>query len=147
SLWWRYRKAQRDRRFDRRYNVQTAGTLTPRSFGVARNDRLLSVRYLSCEPEEFERGLGALPARHEDFTFVDLRSGKGKALFPAAAYPFRRIVGVELSPRLHRIAERNVASFRSDTQRCHAFELQCKSVLDFEVPLEPLVFFLYNPFL
>src|SRR5262245_6350419 len=104
ALWWRYRKAQRDRRFDRRYNVLTAGTRRPRAFGVARSDRLLSVRYLGCEAEEFERGLRALPARHEDLTFVDLGSGKGKALFLAAAYPFRRIVGVELSPRLHRIA-------------------------------------------
>src|SRR5262245_25199620 len=87
EILWRYRKAQRDRRFDRAHHVETAGILTPRAFGVARSERLNSVRYLSCEPEEFERCLSALPIRHQDFTFVDLGSGKGKALFLAAAYP------------------------------------------------------------
>src|SRR6266487_940212 len=34
------------------------------------------------------------------FTFVDLGSGKGRALLIASMYPFARIVGVEVQPEL-----------------------------------------------
>lgn len=147
ELWWNFLKSRRDRRFDRDHNVETAGTLLPSAFGVPREARRLSVRYLSSEPDEFERALAQVPCAHRDCVFVDLGSGKGKVLMLASAYPFRRIVGVELSPRLHRVAERNLARFRSDRQQCRQFELVCADVLAYEFPDEPLVVYLYNPFL
>jgi SAM-dependent methyltransferase len=147
ELWWSFWKSRRDRQFDRRHNIDTAGTLLPSAFGVPKAAHRLSVRYLSSEPEEFERGILRLPQTFEDFTFIDLGSGKGKVLFMASAYPFRRIVGVELSPKLHRVAELNVGKYRSSAQRCHRIELVCANALEYEFPEEPIVVYLYNPFL
>ena len=53
-----------------------------------------------------------------DFIFIDLGSGKGRALLMASDYPFRRIVGVELLPQLHRAAQDNLTKYRSETQQC-----------------------------
>lgn len=45
--------------------------------------------------------LDRLPLDFEEYTFIDLGSGKGRALLIASEYPFRAVVGVELSPKLH----------------------------------------------
>lgn len=146
ELLWQHRKSKRDRAFDAVHNVNTAGVLLPGKFGVAREDRRGSVMYISVEPEEFHRALSALDIDHSRFVFVDFGSGKGKALLLASSYPFAKIVGVELSPVLHAVAEQNVRSFRSVAQRCSAFELHNVNALQFELPAAPLVLFLYNPF-
>ena len=44
--------------------------------------------------------------------FIDIGAGKGRILCLAAAYPFRRIVGVELVPSLVADCRANVASFQ-----------------------------------
>jgi hypothetical protein len=81
-----------------------------------------------------------------DFTFVDLGSGKGRTLLMASDYPFRRIIGVELLPSLHQIAQENVRQYKSASQKCFALESICADATDFPLPEEPLVIFLFNPF-
>ena len=49
------------------------------------------------------------------FTFVDLGSGKGRTLLMASDYPFRRIIGVELLPSLHQIAQENLRQYKSES--------------------------------
>ena len=68
----------------------------------------------------------------EQLVFVDLGSGKGRTLLLASEYPFRRIVGVELSPKLHRIAKTNVEKFRSEEQRCRTFALHCMDAVRYD---------------
>lgn len=82
----------------------------------------------------------------QDFTFIDLGSGKGRALLMAADYPFRRIVGVECIPELHHAAQRNLAGYSSERQRCRQIDLLCMDARDFEFPPGPLVVYLFNPF-
>ena len=81
-----------------------------------------------------------------DFTFIDLGSGKGRVLLMAADYPFKRIVGVEFMPELHRAAQKNIAGYSNDRQRCRLIESVCMDARDFEFPPEPLVAYLFNPF-
>jgi len=45
--------------------------------------------------------------------FVDFGAGKGRALLMAAQYPFKRVVGIEISEALCREARRNVARWRA----------------------------------
>ena len=63
----------------------------------------------------------------------------------ASEYPFRRIVGVELLPELHQIAQENLARYKSESQKCFALEAVCGDAIDFAFPVEPLVIFLFNP--
>lgn len=108
-----------DADYDWDYRVNTT------SGAVGWRDRLLGMFHSPYQPTEkalFHEMVDAL-AHHADldfaeFTFVDLGSGKGRALLMASDYPFRRIVGVELLPALHQIAELNLAQYRSDSQKC-----------------------------
>jgi tRNA1(Val) A37 N6-methylase TrmN6 len=82
----------------------------------------------------------------KDFTFIDLGSGKGRALLMAADYPFRRILGVELLPSLNQIAQQNLAQYHSESQKCFAIESVCADATAFALPEAALVIYLFNPF-
>jgi hypothetical protein len=123
------------------------------SGAVAWRDRLLGVfhsPYQPTDPALFHEMMAALEehARIEfaNFTFIDLGSGKGRALLLASDYPFHRIVGVELLPALHAIAQENLAQYKQESQRCFALESICADAAVFPLPDGPLVIYIFNPF-
>lgn len=77
--------------------------------------------------------------------FVDFGSGKGRMVFMAALYPFKRVVGIELATDLHRIAEANIAKNRQRL-RCHDVQLVNQDVLTFEIPHDMTFAYFFNPF-
>src|SRR6266568_2759489 len=151
----RLRQRYGDADYDWDYRVNTT------SGAVEWRDRLLGMfhsAYQPTEPAAFHEMLDTLQRTFQqtrnpdhttlnfrDFTFVDLGSGKGRTLLMAADYPFRRVVGVELLPDLHRIAEENIRKYKGDSQKCFAIESQCGDARDFVFPPEPLVLYLFNP--
>ena len=78
--------------------------------------------------------------------FVDLGSGKGRAVLLAAMRGFREVVGVELSPVLHGIAEQNVATVRESGHLLAPVRLVLGDAADAELPAGPVVVYLYHPF-
>ncbi len=88
----------------------------------------------------------AVQAGLQDFTFIDLGCGKGRVLLMACDYPFKRIIGVELIPELHRAAQKNIDGYSSDRQQCRQIHPICMDARDFEFPKGPLVVYLFNPF-
>ena len=123
------------------------------SGGVGWRERLLGALHSPYQPTEatlfhamladwIERS-GADPRQ---FVFCDLGSGKGRTLMMAADYPFRGIVGVELLPALHVIAEENIRAYKNDRQNCFALEAVCADATTFALPEAPLLLYLFNPF-
>ena len=107
--------------------------------------------YYASDPwlfAEIMQALGSplLKIRFEEFTFIDLGSGKGRALLMAAEYPFRRIIGVELMPGLHQACVENIEATRQARPETPPIEALCMDARDFQFPLEPLVVYLFNPF-
>jgi SAM-dependent methyltransferase len=86
----------------------------------------------------------------EEFTFVDLGSGKGRVLLMAAQYGFKRIIGVEFMPEWHRVAQENVRKFTSaavaGSRPLPPIESTCMDARDFDFPPGRLVVYLFNPF-
>ena len=80
-----------------------------------------------------------------EFTFIDIGSGKGRALLMASQYPFRRILGIELLPELHRVAKENIGKYESDSQRCFVIDSVLGDGGEFAFPAEPTVLYLFNP--
>ena len=138
------RKRQRygDAEFDWQYRVNTT------SGGVgwrARLIGLLNSAYQPMEQELFSEMLNALGIDYSEFTFIDIGSGKGRALLMASAYPFRRILGIELLPELNEIAEDNLLRFASSEQRCKRVEAISADATTFQFPDDPLVVYLFHP--
>jgi SAM-dependent methyltransferase len=106
---------------------------------------LFNSPYQPTEPALFREMLGHLIIDFREFTFIDIGSGKGRALLMASEFPFRRIVGVELLPELHAIAQANISQYRSDSQQCFVLESVCGDATQFVVPAEPVVLYLFHP--
>jgi hypothetical protein len=103
--------------------------------------------YIPARPASARAALQALPVREpRDYTLIDIGSGKGRVLFVAAEYPFRRIVGVESVRELHAAAERNIQRYRYHARRCPWIEAVHARAQDYAWPADPLVLFFFNPF-
>jgi len=106
---------------------------------------LFQSAYQPTEPAVFREMMASLPIEFDKFTFIDLGSGKGRALLMASEHPFRKIVGVELIAELNRAAEENIRAYSSATRRCAHVESILADAREFELPEEPLVLYLFNP--
>jgi SAM-dependent methyltransferase len=137
-----------NRRFDQRYNVETAGNIPNTYLNVVGPNREHGHFFLSSPITTCRAMLRSLPAGEDyrDFAFVDLGSGKGRALLIAAAeYDFRRVIGVEYATALHEAAVRNIETY-SGPRRCGAIEAMCADATMFHFPEDPLVVYLLSPF-
>ena len=90
--------------------------------------------------------LKSLPVRHEDYSFIDYGSGKGRVLLLASEYPFKRIVGVEASRQLHNVALTNFKAWSNPHQRGFHLESQCMDARELALPDGPLILFFFTPF-
>ena len=84
------------------------------------------------------------PVGPED-VFLDLGAGLGRVLVQASQLPFRRVIGVELSPELTAAARLNLARSK-EHHRCGEVEVVLADASTYEVPDDVTVVFLYNPF-
>lgn len=101
-------------------------------------------RYAPCRWTTLRKILPRAEVGADD-VFVDFGSGKGRALLQAASYPFRRVVGVEISADLNVVARANIAS-RRHRLVCRDIEIIDCDVLKYTIPDDLTVAFLYNPF-
>lgn len=106
---------------------------------------LLSSPYQPIPPDEFRELMSALSIDFSQFTFIDVGSGKGRALLLAAEYGFRRIIGIEWLPDLDDIARANVERLQQREVLTVRIELVCMDAAEFVFPAQPTLIFLFNP--
>lgn len=87
-----------------------------------------------------------LQIKHQEFTFVDFGSGKGRALLLASEYPFKQVIGVEFSPELNEVAQRNIQTYKSSTQKCKNLTSVCMDAANLTLPSDNLLLYMSNPF-
>jgi SAM-dependent methyltransferase len=138
-------KAQADADFDRSANADTGGVQHLPGLTIASPNAVHGSSHIAVSPQEFA---SSLTVAEQDFpppdqtSFVDLGSGKGRALLMAADRGYARVIGVEFAGELDAIARRNVAG-RADRDR---FTLIHGDAADFDLPAGPVLLFLYHPF-
>jgi predicted RNA methylase len=89
----------------------------------------------------------ALPVQSvsRDDVFIDIGSGKGRAVLVAAVdYRFGRVIGVELTQELHETAERNMAAAAGKI-RAGKVELVRSDVREYQIPDDVTVVYMNNP--
>jgi SAM-dependent methyltransferase len=94
--------------FDRQYGTDTSGVVPVQM--ITSDKALLSKinPYGASQPSIIRHAITAL-GKTEEYNFVDLGCGKGRAIIVASEFPFRSISGIELSSDLAKIARRNIA--------------------------------------
>src|SRR5947209_2929304 len=103
--WKRPRNQQYVHPFDRQYGVDTSGLISSVLLASGHENDLYGTAYYGIPPSRFRYVLNKwatwppeLPV--EEYTFIDIGCGKGRAVLLATELPFREVIGVELSPAL-----------------------------------------------
>jgi SAM-dependent methyltransferase len=135
-----------DRWTDRRLGIDTAGMHSPAELSLKDENAAHAVEYFATPTWIFQRLVNSLPIDPWHFVFVDYGCGKGRALALAAERPFLRVEGVELSEDLHRVAESNIAKARRSGALRAPVVVHHRDATEYELPREPLVIYLFNPF-
>jgi Histone methylation protein DOT1 len=136
----------RCRIFDWQHRVHTCGNANLSDLTLVGNNTDHAVHYHPAHPKFLFEVFSSLKINYPAYTFVDLGSGKGRALLLASEFPFSEILGVELATELHQIASQNIQRYRSKTQKCENIQSLNLDAAEFEIPLTPLVLYLFNPF-
>jgi predicted RNA methylase len=91
---------------------------------------------------EIMRALDINPHVH---VFLDFGAGLGRAMILIAMYPFRRVLGVEISRELSEIAEKNIARCKRKL-RCQELEIVTCDATAYSIPPEVTIVYFNNPF-
>jgi SAM-dependent methyltransferase len=140
-------RALEDGWFDWRLGFDTSGdpAVRPRSDVVGEQSD--GNAYLPARAKNIRSALRSLPIGDPaQYTFIDMGSGKGRAVFLAAMVPFRKVLGVEYSASLHEAAVANLGRLRCSARERERVELIHGDAANFEFPGGNLVLYLFNPF-
>ena len=132
--------------FDSMYGTDTAEIVPVGALDIPERRLTHANRYEPVALQDFDIALKEVPVRYEEYVFVDMGCGKGRALLLASRRPFKRIIGVELSVSLTKVAAENIRIYRDEMQRCREIEVLCQDASNYELPKDKIVLHLYNPF-
>ena len=96
--------------------------------------------------EQWRQSIAGTTHAVEDYCFIDIGCGKGRALMLASEMPFRRILGVELNPALTAVAQSNLWKWGARNHACADIEVFNTDALDAPIPDGPAVVYIYNSF-
>jgi SAM-dependent methyltransferase len=131
--------------FDRAYGTDTSGFSPAENLPANERARAYACFYAGSQPSILRTALKTLEPL-ESSTFVDLGCGKGRALLVASEFPFRDILGIELSAPLAEIARRNAAVVARRFPSRPAVRIAVGDATISSLPGGDLVLYLYHPF-
>ena len=131
-----------ERREERRLSIDTGGNVQLKDLGIT-DERFVS--YEASRFNHFHRLMRAAGLQNFDGAFLDIGSGKGRAVVLAATYPFRRVIGVEISDQLQSIARQNIERARPKLA-CKDIELVTCDASAYEIPDDVIAIYFFNPF-
>ncbi len=127
---------------ERRLGIRTSESFERDQLGY---DTMECHRYSPTDYRGFRKIMRHVPIRANQDVFLDYGSGLGRALIMAGAYPFRRILGVELSHELNLRAAENVRRALRKL-KCKEVEVIEADAAAYEVPPDVTVMYFYSPF-
>ena len=113
--------------FDCEYGTDTSALISGEQLVSGKRNDFWNPGYYGVSPSGFTQILESLDLDWSRFTFVDVGSVKA-ALFCWSRFPFRKIIGVELSPELSKTAAENILRFRPPWQRCRILKRSMKTL-------------------
>jgi len=130
--------------FDIRYGVNTLGSVDKKDleYDDFNLDEIVSYRpsFSSWTRETLD-----FLKDHVDFStgnFIDMGSGKGKVLFVANSYPFKKIIGIEYSDSLSEVCEKNINKLGVGNK----VNLLNIDATTYQPSNDDLVYYFFNPF-
>jgi len=138
--------------FDEVHGTETSGLVSGGGLFSGHEHDRFSVAYYGMSPSRMRQAVAQWretpgTADVREYTFVDIGSGKGRAMMLASELPFREVVGVELNASLYQVAEKNLEMWREAGRALSPMRLVQGDALSLRLPEGRLLIFMYNPFL
>jgi SAM-dependent methyltransferase len=129
--------------FDRQHGTETGGVIDLHRLGIHHQAAKFGTRYQAVDTGVFRRARRSLRSEIDTgaFTFIDLGCGKGRAILLARDFPFKDLIGVELSSTLATIARKNLMRATIVDAK-----IICQDAAEFRFPPGRLIVYLFNPF-
>jgi SAM-dependent methyltransferase len=140
------RKERVDQAFDRDTGVDTGGVDHLYDLTITSKNARFGTSHIASDPNEFAEAMASVDMDLSEATFIDMGSGKGRALLLAAAYPFKQIIGIEFAAELHQLAQANLASLAATGKSDPRIALIHGDATTYALPAGPLVLYFFNPF-
>lgn len=128
--------------YERRFGIKTLSYMTREDLGFKNR---ATGYYAPTAYVDFRKAMKRIEIRPGEDVFLDFGSGMGRAVIMAATYPFRKVIGVELSAELTRIAEENLRRTRKHLV-CRDVKLLTEDATAYAIANDVTVIYLYNPF-
>jgi len=130
---------------ERELGIRTFGAHAPDELSIEADSKLGGHLYQPSSSVIFEKAMNALPFNFKDKVFLDIGSGKGRALVLAAEAGFKKVIGVEYATELNDIAHTNIERVRGRFPATE-FILEEGDALTYPIREEIDVIYLFNPF-
>jgi len=137
-VWHRFSEAWHEWRL----GIETSSPVKLSEVGV---ENPHSVDYGAADYHGLRKAMNSLTIRSGRDVFLDYGSGKGRVLVVAATYPFRKVIGIEVSAQLNRVAKENLRRVRRRLM-CKEVELIGADAAQYALPPDVTVLFLFHPF-
>jgi SAM-dependent methyltransferase len=131
--------------FDKIYSVDTSGMYPPELIQSTTVRAELINAYLGSEPDVTREALSALP-EFTSYKFVDIGCGKGRVVIIGSEFPFKEIIGIELSLKLAKIARANVDRIKSRDSNRPAIQIISGNAIDCLPTSGFIAFYIYHSF-
>ena len=132
-------------RKERQLGINTFGDSAADELSIESDSKLGGHLYQPSSSVIFERAMNELPFNFGDKVFLDVGSGKGRAMILAAEAGFSKVIGVEYATELNDIAHTNIEVVKPRFPKTE-FELSEGDALEYKMPEEVDVIYLFNPF-
>ena len=132
--------------YDTQHKLDTGGKIELEDLSIESETKEFGVFYQAVFPDRFRHWIDSLNIEPRDFLFVDIGAGKGRALFLAQDFGFKRVEGVEFAKELVDVCRQNIRVREADGLKRARVSILHMDALLYPFPGEPTVLFINNPF-
>ena len=137
--------------FDTAHSVDTSGLIPSNDLATGRKHDPFTTGYYGMAPSRFhgaiERWMASTPAAPiEEYSFVDLGCGKGRALMLASTYSFAGVSGVELNGTLAKTARKNMRIWQAANPNAASIRVRHGDASRYTFPDGPCLLYMFHPF-
>jgi len=131
--------------FDLRYGTDTLRWVEHRALDATSENLVRSSHYQPTKARPLLKLLRKLNLPR-DAVFLDIGSGKGRALLIAALFGFKKVIGIEFSNQLCQLARKNVETFANIAKSHSPIEIVEADAANYDFRPEHNIFYFFNPF-
>ncbi len=137
--------------FDQRYGVDTSGLIGGSELRSGHPHDAFNTAYYGMAPSRFRQVMQRWVADEshpdiENYSFIDLGCGKGRAVLMASEFGFCQAIGVELHSSLAKTAETNIARWMAAGHITCPLKIVRLDAAEFEFPSGACLLYLFHPF-